>query len=132
MLLPFAYTAKIAASTTAGAVVAVASVLANTDPTVTVIGGIAGIGTFAAGVFKLLSDHTAQQALRETLTDRAERAEADRNDERLAKVQYMSELAAERSELSAVRAELAAARVRIAEVETSAALLRARLEEGTP
>ncbi len=76
-MLPItAYAAKIAASTTVGAVTATASVLAATDPTVAFGGAVVGGGTFIAGVYKLLSDHSAQKALRETLEQAADAEKA--------------------------------------------------------
>lgn len=80
-----AYAAKIATSTTVGAVTATLSVLAQTDPLVTIGGATLGIGTFTAGVYKLLADHTAQEALRETLEKQAE-VERQRADSALAQL----------------------------------------------
>ncbi len=111
-MLPItAYAAKIAASTTVGAVTATASVLAATDPTVALGGAVVGGGTFIAGVYKLLSDHSAQKALRETLEQAAEDAKELAKSERTLREDWQK---------------------RAVEAETQAAVLRARLGEERP
>lgn len=109
MLFPFAYVVKISTTMTVGAVTAVYSLLAQTDPTITVGGALVGIFTFSAGVWKLLSDHTAQKALRESLEKRIAAAEEALKDERLARVDWQT---------------------RAVQAQAEAALLKARLEEG--
>lgn len=105
------YAAKIAASTTSGAVIATWSVFAATDPTVTFGGAIVGGGTFIAGVYKLLSDHSAQKALRETLEKAADDAKELAQSERALREDWQK------------RCILA---------ETEAAVLRARAGEERP
>lgn len=50
-----------ASATVIGAIVSWITILANTDPVVTVIGILVGGGGFGAGLFKMLSDHRSFQ-----------------------------------------------------------------------
>ena len=105
-MLPLtAYAAKIATSTTGGAVVTMGAVFAQTDPLVTVGGAVGGIGLFSAGVYKLLADHTAQKALRESLEGRITRLEAEVDLERQAKVQWQTQAIAANAELGLLKAK---------------------------
>lgn len=115
MMLPVtAYAAKIAASTTIGAVTAVMSVFAQTDPLVTIGGATLGIGTFTAGVYKLLADHTAQEALRDTLEkqaqverERADAALAQLAEERALRVDWHQKAVAAEAQLKLLQAQQA-------------------------
>lgn len=96
-----AYAAKVAATTGAGAAVAVYGAFAETDVATGIAVGGFGLATIAAGVFKLLSDHTVAQNARAgyeariaELTADNRRLELERDAER--NVRHALELAASR------------------------------------
>jgi hypothetical protein len=104
------YAAKVAATTTAGAAVSVWGIFAQTDAATGIIAGGFGLSVIAAGVFKLLSDHTVASNARAgyeariaELVAENRRVEIERDTER--NVRHAIELHAIRAgvELPAVR-----------------------------
>jgi hypothetical protein len=117
------YAAKVAATTTGGAVVAAWGAFGQADAVTSVAVGGFGLSVVAAGVFKLLSDHTVATNARKgyeariaELTAEARRLELERDVER--NVRHAIELAASRLgvELPAVH-DLPLDRVTRAEIE---------------
>jgi len=104
VLFPFAYVVKIAGATSFGVLAAMYSLFAATDPTVTAAGAAVGVFTFSAGVWKLLSDHTAQKALRDSLEARIARLEDALKDERMSRVQWQTAAVQAQSELAILKA----------------------------
>jgi hypothetical protein len=95
------YAAKVAATTTAGALVAAYGAFAETGVVTGVAVGGFGLATIAAGVFKLLSDHTVTENARAGYESRiaelaaeTRRLELERDAER--NVRHALELAASR------------------------------------